>query len=98
MASGQLLLPVRRPQVFQLPKRLRLRNSSLLPGGQSSAARETEVRLRGAQFATTRTLHMCVHVPPVDNQIANVRNPGKSVGEDKDRISFVEQRVAQEQK
>lgn len=36
-------------------------------------------------------------MPPMDDQITDAGNPGKGVGEDKDRVFLVEQRVAGQQ-
>jgi len=36
-------------------------------------------------------------MPVVDDQIADIRDPGKSIGKDENRISLVKQGIAQEQ-
>src|SRR2546423_915630 len=49
------------------------------------------------QHAAVRAIHMRFLMLIVNDQIANVGNPGEGVSENKNRVMLIEQRVSQQQ-
>src|ERR1051326_8368920 len=83
------------PQASPSRSAARLRSSA--HGRQPLSARTTKVGLRRAELAATRTVRVRLGMTPVNDQITNVRNPGKGIGEDEDRIPLVEKRIRQQE-
>src|SRR5438105_329328 len=57
----------------------------------------TKNRLWRANPRALRTVQVRRGMPPLNDEIANVRNPSKSVSEDEYRISLIKQGIAQQQ-
>ena len=53
---------------------------------QPRAAVRTEIGLRRTTFPAIRAIHVRILVPPMDDQIPGVRNPGEGVGENENGI------------
>src|SRR5438067_5048894 len=69
-----------------------------LGGGQRGAAGGAEVRLGRARVAAARTVHVRVDVAAMDDEVADVGDPGEEVREDEDRVALVQGVDQQEQR
>src|SRR5258706_5691855 len=67
-----------------------------LGGGQRGAAGRAEARFRRARVAAARAVHVRVGVPVMDDEVADVGDPGEEVREDEHRVALAE-RVDQQQ-
>ena len=54
------------------------------------AACVAKTRLGRTHLLTMRASHVRVLMPPMDDEVSNVRNPGKGVSENKDRIAIMD--------